>query len=93
MIVRSKKVMENLNKSRIVRILRIIMPIVGIIGAIVIAPWDLVPLWIAPLPDTVQEQVDDAVDQGLAETILEQIDCSLLAIKPPGFVTPVTLKG
>ena len=24
-----------------------------------------------------------------AETILEQIDCSVLAIKPPGFVTPV----
>lgn len=28
-----------------------------------------------------------------AETILEQIDCSVLAIKPPGFVTPVTLDG
>lgn len=26
-----------------------------------------------------------------AETILEQIDCSVLAIKPEGFVTPVTL--
>lgn len=26
-----------------------------------------------------------------AETILEQIDCAVLAIKPPGFVTPVTL--
>jgi len=25
-----------------------------------------------------------------AETILEQLDCSILAIKPPGFVTPVT---
>lgn len=28
-----------------------------------------------------------------AETILERIDCSLLAIKPPGFVTPVTLEN
>ncbi len=28
-----------------------------------------------------------------AETILEQIDCSVLAIKPPGFVTPVALEG
>lgn len=28
-----------------------------------------------------------------AETILEQIDCSVLAIKPPGFVTPVTLEN
>lgn len=27
-----------------------------------------------------------------AETILDQLDCSLLAIKPPGFVTPVTLE-
>lgn len=28
-----------------------------------------------------------------AETILNQIDCSVLAIKPPGFITPVTLEG
>jgi universal stress protein E len=28
-----------------------------------------------------------------AETILNQIDCSVLAIKPPGFVTPVTLEN
>ena len=25
-----------------------------------------------------------------AETILEQLTCSVLAIKPPGFVSPVT---
>ena len=28
-----------------------------------------------------------------AETILNQISCSVLAIKPPGFVTPVTTEG
>ena len=28
-----------------------------------------------------------------AEMILAQIDCSVLAIKPPGFVTPVTVEG
>jgi nucleotide-binding universal stress UspA family protein len=28
-----------------------------------------------------------------AEAILNQIDCSVLAVKPPGFVTPVTLEG
>jgi len=28
-----------------------------------------------------------------AEAILEQLDCSVLAIKPPGFVTPVSLHG
>ncbi len=27
-----------------------------------------------------------------AESIINQIDCSLLAIKPPGFETPVTLE-
>ncbi len=52
-------------KGRVIRIVRIVMPIVGITIALVIAPLDLVPAWIAPLPDTVQEQVEDAVDQGL----------------------------
>ena len=28
-----------------------------------------------------------------AETILNQIDCSVLAIKPPGFVTPIKVEG
>lgn len=28
-----------------------------------------------------------------AETILQQVDCSVLTIKPPGFVTPVTLES
>ncbi len=28
-----------------------------------------------------------------AEMILAQIDCSVLAIKPPGFVTPITMEG
>jgi hypothetical protein len=52
-------------KKQIVRILRIIMPIIAITITIVIAPLDLVPPLIAPLPDTVQEQVDDAIDLGL----------------------------
>lgn len=53
------------NKKRIIQILRIIMPIVGVITAIVIAPLDLIPSWIAPLPDTIKEQVDNATDYGL----------------------------
>ena len=52
-------------KDRIIRILKVIMPTVAIISLIVIPPWDLVPPMIAPLPDTVQEQVDDAIDYGL----------------------------
>jgi len=52
-------------KKRIVRILRIVMPIVGIISASIFAPLDLLPPLLAPLPDTVQAQVDDAIDRGL----------------------------
>ena len=52
-------------KKRIVKILRIIGPIVGVVIAVIIAPLDLIPYWIAPLPDTVQEQVDKAIDDGL----------------------------
>lgn len=73
--------MENPNKSRIVRILRIIMPIIGLITIIVIPPWDLVPPLIAPLPDTVQEQVDDAIDYGL-DGIIVYVD---QAGKEPAF--------
>ena len=65
--------MENLNKRRTVQTLRIVMPLVVIIIVIVIAPLDLVPAWIAPLPDTVQAQVDDVVEQGL-DGIIVYID-------------------
>lgn len=70
-------------KDRIVRILRIIMPIVAIVITIVIAPLDLVPSWIAPLPATVQEQVDNAIDQGL-DGIIVYVD---QAGKNPAFYT------
>jgi hypothetical protein len=65
---------NSMKKKRIVRILRIIMPIVAIISAVVFVPWDIVP-WIAPLPDTVQEQVDDAIDHGL-DGIIVYVDQS-----------------
>ncbi|NNJ13670.1 beta-lactamase family protein [Chloroflexales bacterium ZM16-3] len=53
------------NKKRIVHILRIIMPIVGMICIVVFPPWDGIWAWITPVPDTVQEQVDDAIGYGL----------------------------
>lgn len=40
------------------------MPIVAIISIIVFPPWDIVWAWITPLPDTVQEQVDDSIGHG-----------------------------
>jgi CubicO group peptidase (beta-lactamase class C family) len=73
--------MENLNKSLAVRILRIIMPIVGIICIVVIPPWDGILAWITPLPDTVQEQIDDAVGHGL-DGIIVYVD---EAGQPPAF--------
>lgn len=65
MIVRSRIVVKNLNKSRVVRVLRIIMPIVAIVSVVIFAPLDGVSAWMAPLPDTVQAQVDGAIDHGL----------------------------
>jgi D-alanyl-D-alanine carboxypeptidase len=56
--------MKQLNQTRIIRILRIIMPIVGIITAIIFVPWNMVFAWLAPLPDTVQGEVDNAVNRG-----------------------------
>ena len=57
------------------------------------------------IQDLVQEQKADLVVMGTvartgipgvitgntAESILNNIGCSVLAVKPPGFVTPVTL--
>ena len=47
------------------RTLRIIMSLAAVISLIVFTPWIIVRAWIAPLPDTVQEQVDKALDYGL----------------------------
>ena len=41
------------------------MPIVAIICTVAFTPWDAFWVWIAPLPDTVQEQVDDAIAHNL----------------------------
>ncbi len=41
------------------------MPIVAIGCIVVFPPWGGVWAWIAPLPDTVQEQAGDAIDHGL----------------------------
>lgn len=47
------------------KMLRIIIPFVAIISTSVFTPWEIVRLLIEPLPDTVQEQVNDALDYGL----------------------------
>ena len=62
--------MKKLNQTRIIRILRIIMPIVGIITAVIFVPWNAVFLWVSPLPDTVQEELDNAVELGFDGVIV-----------------------
>lgn len=47
------------------RLLKIIITIVAIICTVAFTPWDALWLWIAPLPDTVQEQVDKAIAHNL----------------------------
>ncbi|NNE35318.1 MAG: beta-lactamase family protein [Rhodothermales bacterium] len=44
--------------------LRIILPIATVVSMFFV-PWDLLWAWLAPLPDSVQQQVEDAVDHGL----------------------------
>jgi D-alanyl-D-alanine carboxypeptidase len=41
------------------------MPIVAISCLVIFVPWGGIWAWLAPLPETVQEQVDEAVDHGL----------------------------
>jgi len=50
-------------KKQTIRILRIVLPIATIIS-MVFVPWILVWAWILPLPDTVQEQVNEAIGHG-----------------------------
>ena len=41
------------------------MPIVAIVCIVIFPPWEGILAWLAPLPNTVQEQVDDSIDRGL----------------------------
>jgi len=52
--------MTKKNKKTIVRI----SLLVGTIVSLFFVPWLLVKAWILPLPDTVQEQADQAIDHG-----------------------------
>ncbi len=56
---------------------------VGIISIVVFPPWDGIWAWITPLPDTVQEQVNDAIGHGL-DGIIVYVDESG---QPPAFYT------
>ena len=71
-----------MTKKQTKRILRIVLPIATIIS-MVFVPWILVRAWLAPLPDTVQEQVNEAIGHGF-DGIIVYVDESG---KPPAFYT------
>lgn len=69
-----------MKKKQIKRILKI-MFIVASISSLWFVPWILVWAWILPLPDTVQEQLDEAIDHGF-DGMIVYVD---QAGKPPEF--------
>ncbi len=67
-------------KKQTKRILSIVF-IIASISSLYFVPWILVKAWILPLPDTVQEQVNEAIDLGL-DGMIVYVD---KAGKPPEF--------
>lgn len=57
------------------------MPVVAIICTVAFTPWDALLIWAAPLPNTVQEQVDNAIGHNL-DGIIVYVDKKG---KKPGF--------
>lgn len=57
--------MPSKKASRLILSLRIVMPIVALVCIVLLPPWNGITAWLAPLPDTVQEQVDAAIEHGL----------------------------
>lgn len=53
-----------MRKKQTKRILRIVL-IMASIASLAFVPWILLRAWLAPLPDTVQDQVDEAIGYGL----------------------------
>ena len=69
-----------MTKNQIKRILRVVF-IVASISSLYFVPWILVKAWILPLPDTVQEQLEEGISHGF-DGMIAYID---QAGKPPEF--------
>ncbi len=69
-----------MTKKQTKRILKIVF-IIASISSLWFVPWILVKAWILPLPDTVQEQVDEAIGYGF-DGMIVYVD---QAGKPPAF--------
>lgn len=71
-----------MKKKQKKRILKIIF-IIASIGSLAFVPWILVKAWILPLPNTVQEQVNEAIGHGFDGMIVYVDEAG----KPPVFYT------
>ncbi len=69
-----------MTKKQIKRILRIVF-IIASITSLFFVPWILVKTWILPLPDTVQEQLEEGISHGF-DGMIVYVD---QAGKPPEF--------
>lgn len=69
-----------MNKNRFKQIFRILF-IIASISSLYFVPWILVKAWILPLPDTIQEQLDEAIGHGF-DGMIVYVD---QAGKPPEF--------
>jgi len=63
------------------RLLKTVILFVALICSWVFVPWPMVRAWLAPLPDTIQEQLDDALEYDL-DGIIVYVDQSGV---PPAF--------
>jgi D-alanyl-D-alanine carboxypeptidase len=71
-----------MTKKQTKRILRIVL-LIGTAISMFFVPWILVKSWILPLPDTVQEQLDEAIAHGFDGMIVYVDEAG----KPPAFYT------
>lgn len=71
-----------MTKKQTTRIIRIVL-LVGTITSMFFVPWILVKAWILPLPNTIQEQVNEAIDHGFDGMIVYVDE----ADQPPAFYT------
>jgi len=69
-----------MTKKKVKRIFRILF-IVASISSLWFVPWILVKAWILPLPDTIQEQLNEGIDHGF-DGMIVYVD---KAGKPPEF--------
>ena len=60
---------EIMNRKKVKNTLKVLL-IVGSITSLFFVPWILVKAWIAPLPSSVQEQLNEAVDYGFSGVVV-----------------------